>query len=556
MLSFASSVVWPRSTGQMMRCVPAGIARPAGREARSPPAQQAPFPASSHPLLQCVPVSPPSLSSRRPHHVLIIQPRGRPGSSASLPSPSPSPQRAAGPGALSPQPPGRGEAAPLLPRAPHAGAGPLPSEQHAQRPGPRGRGVSGGREEEEETWCNADSDGLRRRGCVFWGGTGGDGGGAVAAARCPPPAAPPLPAQCSWCRSRAGSSPANPRPAPQRALPGAGAVAPGRRARPFPQGREGEAGREGAGPGRPHGRPGEKGRKRRKRKGRSSAAIPRKTVGGGERESPQPPTRSPRGDPGGKGQGPRGTPPPPLLPGDSAAPPPRPSPAPQRAQCAPAPAPARAPRAAPGRSSEWTSERASPLPWRGGGGPGGGCTNCATTSGGGGCCLLPARLTECWGCEPAPPAIYAGLYPSAGAGPFSLLPARYVRGDCGGRPCPLGGPAPPPAGPLPQPRGRAPPEGRGQPGPGHCLLSARRWSSLAAGSLPGPRRSPGWNPGARASRLSWCFINFLHSIPAGGAGLRSPREPGAASGRGWWRGDGGNVNKGLFFRWQGAWQRL
>lgn len=99
-----------------MRCVPAGIARPAGREARSPPVQQAPFPASSHPVLQCVPVSPPSLSSRRPHHLLIIQPRER--SAASLPSSLLFLQRAAEAGALPPQPLGRGEAAPLLSRAP------------------------------------------------------------------------------------------------------------------------------------------------------------------------------------------------------------------------------------------------------------------------------------------------------------------------------------------------------------------------------------------------------------------------------------------------------
>lgn len=134
---------------QMMRCVPAGIARPARREARSPPAQQAPFPASSHPLLQCVPISPPSTAGGHTTSSSFNREGAR------APRPAFPPHRLSYSGSvgqeLCPAAPGERGGCALPPRAPHAGAGPLPTEQLAQRPGPRGRGVRGGREEEEET---------------------------------------------------------------------------------------------------------------------------------------------------------------------------------------------------------------------------------------------------------------------------------------------------------------------------------------------------------------------------------------------------------------------
>lgn len=93
-----------------------------------------------------------------------------------------------------------------------------------------------------------------------------------------------------------------------------------------------------------------------------------------------------------------------------------------------------------------------------------------------------------WGCIPPPER-----------GPFPSSPARYVRGDCGGRPCPSA------ARPLPRrghsrSRSQAPPEGRGQPAPGtgsslpSLGAGAARGELLAARSLLAPRRSPGWNP--------------------------------------------------------------
>lgn len=126
--------------------------RPAGRAGGSQPAGatgalpgQQPPTAAVRPRFPSLPLQP--AATPRPHHSTARAPglRGQPSLLIAFPP-------AGGWGrSSSPQPPGRGEAAPLPPRAPHAGAGPLPTEQHALHPGPRGRGVRGGREEEEET---------------------------------------------------------------------------------------------------------------------------------------------------------------------------------------------------------------------------------------------------------------------------------------------------------------------------------------------------------------------------------------------------------------------
>lgn len=145
-----------------------------------------------------------------------------------------------------------------------------------------------------------------------------------------------------------------------------------------------------------------------------------------------------------------------------------------------------------------------------------------------------------WGCIPPPER-----------GPFPSSPAWYVRGDCGGRPCPLGGPAPPPAGPLPQPSALG---GARAAWSRLWLFSVERWCRRCPRGAASPRVPAGSPPLSRLEppeqgRLGQAsaFFYFLDSIPAGGAGLRSPGEPGAAPGEDDGAGTGGNVNKGLFF---------
>lgn len=485
----------------MMRCVPAGIARPARRDARSPPAQQAPFPASSHPLLQCVPVSPPSLYSRRPHHVLIIQPRGRPGSPASLPSLPIAFPTAGGWGRSScPQPPGRGEAAPLPPRAPHAGAGPLPTEQLAQRPGPRGRGVRGGREEEEETWCNADSDGLRRRGCVFWGGLGRTGGRSSCSA-VPSPGRPPAPCAVQLV------------PEPSEILA----------RKPAPRPAAHPARRWGRGPGET--RPAlSAGEGRRGGAGGREAGAPTRQARGKGKEAAEEEGPQLRGDPaqGGRGYGeeePAAT--------NSFTPrrPGREGP--------------RHPRSSPGTARLHQPDRPQPHSER--------TAHQSPHQPGHPCHARPVeraspptmarrrrarrRLHELRDHErrrrllPPPGAAHRvlGLWACA---------ARYIRGAVSLRrsgalfPPPrrgmcevtaAGGPAPSAARPLPRrghsrSRSQAPPEGRGPlaAGAGSSLLSvgagAARGELLATRALPAPRRSPGWNP--RSEGISAKLVLF------------------------------------------------
>lgn len=102
---------------QMMRCVPAGIARPARREARSPPAQQAPFPASSHPLLQCVPISPPSTAGGHTTSSSFNR-EGARAPRPAFPPPSPFLQRERGAGAVPRSPRGEGRLRPPAPSPP------------------------------------------------------------------------------------------------------------------------------------------------------------------------------------------------------------------------------------------------------------------------------------------------------------------------------------------------------------------------------------------------------------------------------------------------------
>lgn len=235
----------------------------------------------------------------------------------------------------------------------------------------------------------------------------GGPGGAQSLQRGPSPGRPPAPCAVQLVPEPGGSSPADPP-----------AAAPGRRARPFPQGREGGRARgrgaHTAGPGKGEGSGG------RGRKDRSSAAIPRKAAGGreGERKSPRPPNRSPCGDPGGKG--PARLPHPRSSPGTARLrQPARPQPS-QRIAHQP-PWPARAPRAAPARPNE----RTSPYHGAAAAGPAA-AARTARPRAAAAAAASSRRGSECWGCEPAPPAIYVGPYPSAER-PFPSSPARCAR---------------------------------------------------------------------------------------------------------------------------------
>lgn len=441
--------------------------RPAGqREVRSPPSATGALPgrqpptAAVRPRRRRPPPPPRPLPLQPPAtpRVLILSAAGRAARLRSQPSPA--------------APRGREKA--TIPPFPSPPCGHWAVSNRATRTAPRfppqpGGARGPGRKRRRHDVMQT-AMGFTAAAAFFWG-MGGWGRGRSSCSAVPSPGPPPpapLPAQCSWCRSPAGSSPADPRPTRHGPHPatrparrwgrGPGETSPfRRRASAACRGRRGGAAAGGRGAGAPTRQaPGERGRKRRKRKGRSSAAIPRSAAGG----RPQPQARSPRGDTGGKSCG---LPPPPppsrgasfplppqhthkrthtLLSGESPAPPTRPSLAPQRASSQPPrqpghPAPrsvelptmARRRRARRRLQELRDHERRRrrlllPPPRRG--------------------------SEKCWGCEPAPHRyIYVGLYPSAGAGSFFSPPRRGMcEGDCGEQPCPLRGPAPPPAGPL------------------------------------------------------------------------------------------------------------
>lgn len=385
---------------------------------------------------------------------------------------------------------GQGRLGPSRPEPPMQELGRFqPSDAHSA-PVPAAGGCAGAGRKRRRHDVMQTAMGFVAAAAFFWGGTGEDGGGAVAAALCPPPAAPPLPAQCSWCRSRAGSSPANPRPAPQRALPGAGAVAPGRRARPFPQGREREAGREGAGPGRPHGRPRERGRKRRKRKGSSSAAIPRKAAGARERKSPQPPTRSPRGEPG--GNGPREAPPTPAPPWGqpSSTNPTDPSSAASALRTSLHPSPGSPCRARPvKRANDRTNERA---PYHGAAAAGPAAAARTARPRAAAAAASSRRGSQSAGAVSLRRPLYTwGCIPPPEWGSFPSSRRAICEVTAAGSPAPSAArPLPCPAGPHPQPAAERPQRGEGSPVPAVALLcralepAQPAGSCLAAGSPP------------------------------------------------------------------------
>ncbi|XP_064919759.1 basic proline-rich protein-like [Columba livia] len=363
--------------------------RPGGAQEGSEPAGSNRHP--SRPAATRCCTAAPSPLPPQPHHVLILRPGGRPGSAASLPHPFPP---LGGPGSGS-SPAGPGEekgCARRLPKPPMRALGrcqPINTRCAPVPPQPGGARGPGRKRRRHDVMQTAM--GFTTAAAFFWG-MGGGGRGRTSCSAVPSPGPPPpLPAQCSWCRSRTGSSPTDPRPARHSPRP---ATRPARRRgrgpgerRPAlsggeraPHAGEGEAGprREGTGPGRPHGRPRRKGKEATEeagpqlcgapaqRGGGASAATSPLTPRGPGRERLRPPTTpSPRASP------PSPTPPreessnaDPTIPGSAAKL--------RVAPCAPAPAAAQARR---GRSSY--------LPWRGGGWPSGGCTNCATTSGGG-----------------------------------------------------------------------------------------------------------------------------------------------------------------------------
>lgn len=339
------------------------------------------------------------------------------------------------------QPLGRG-ALPPPPAEPPRGAGDA-SEARYPPPNPR-PSVAGGARRLGRKRRRHD---VMRAAMLRFLGMGGCEG-AIAAARSPPPAAsPPPPCAVQLCR--------------------APAAAPRSRARPFRRAaRGGRGGREGKkaggaagprwGPGSRSAGPGERGREEEEEE---KAREPRSAEGGNAagREGPRPPaTPAPRGSAVNR----RYTAAPRALPPEPAA-----------------VLRTMARRRARRRLHELRDHerrRLLPPPWRG-----------ARSAGG-----VSLRRA----------AIYGALYPSAGAGPFSLLPgAVWVRVTAASSPAPFAArPLPPPSGgPLPPPaalrsRGSAVPPsplsspwGKTRAGPTHVTALSGPETEMSSGGAAG-----------------------------------------------------------------------